>query len=241
MTVEGFHGKGLVNSFHGGDRSTGTLTSPEFRIERNYISFLIGGGGFEGKTCINLELDGKVVRTAVGPNTNPGGSERLSKTGWSVSDLNGKSARIVVVDNARDGWGHINVDHIVFTDEKPPAMLAKAERTLKAGGSHLVLPIKDSGPMRKMRVLANGAEVRAFDIELADGLADWWATLDVSTWQGKQLTLSVDQLPEDSLALVSIQNSDLLKDRYDERLRPLIHFSPVRGWTNDPNGLVFFQ
>src|SRR3954471_22148903 len=70
MAVEGFHGKGLVNSFHGGDRSTGTLTSPEFRIERNYISFLIGGGGFDGKTCINLQVDGKVVRTAVGPNTN---------------------------------------------------------------------------------------------------------------------------------------------------------------------------
>jgi len=45
MPVEGFQGHGLVSSFHGGDKSTGTLTSPEFKIKRNFIRFLIGGGG----------------------------------------------------------------------------------------------------------------------------------------------------------------------------------------------------
>jgi hypothetical protein len=48
MAVSGFVGKGLVNSFAGGDRSTGKLTSPKFRIERKYIGFLIGGGGIRG-------------------------------------------------------------------------------------------------------------------------------------------------------------------------------------------------
>src|SRR5690242_11364432 len=37
MHVEGFHGKGLVNSFFKGDGTTGTLTSPEFAIDRKYI------------------------------------------------------------------------------------------------------------------------------------------------------------------------------------------------------------
>ena len=45
MQVDGFAGKGLVNSFRKGDDSTGRLTSPEFKIERAGISFLIGGGG----------------------------------------------------------------------------------------------------------------------------------------------------------------------------------------------------
>src|SRR5438552_19102921 len=52
MPVSGFLGKGLVNSFLGGDGPTGTLTSPDFRIERKTIPFLIGGGGYPGKTCI---------------------------------------------------------------------------------------------------------------------------------------------------------------------------------------------
>src|SRR5438105_8875882 len=44
MPVSGFQGKGLVNTFFNGDKTTGTLTSPEFKIERKHIAFLIGGG-----------------------------------------------------------------------------------------------------------------------------------------------------------------------------------------------------
>ena len=33
MDVSGFEGKSLVNSFRGGDRSTGTLTSPPIAVE----------------------------------------------------------------------------------------------------------------------------------------------------------------------------------------------------------------
>src|SRR3989442_15719070 len=54
MPVSGFIGKGLVNSYHGGDDSTGTLTSPPIKIERKYVNFLIGGGKYPGETCINL-------------------------------------------------------------------------------------------------------------------------------------------------------------------------------------------
>src|SRR5208283_4355925 len=110
MSVEGFLGHGLVNSFHGGDDSTGTLASPEFRIERKLINFLIGGGGFAGKTCMNLLVDGQVVRTATGPNIEPGGSEMLAPASWDVSEFAGRSAVIQIVDNAIGGWGHINVD-----------------------------------------------------------------------------------------------------------------------------------
>src|SRR6266542_1394485 len=34
MPVSGYLGKGLVNSYLGGDAATGTLTSPEFKVER---------------------------------------------------------------------------------------------------------------------------------------------------------------------------------------------------------------
>src|SRR5216110_2624876 len=51
--VDGFLGRGLVNSFLQGDRPRGTLTSPAFPINRDYITFLIGGGAHQGRTCIN--------------------------------------------------------------------------------------------------------------------------------------------------------------------------------------------
>src|SRR5688572_19831468 len=68
MPVDGFKGKGLVNSFHQGDKTTGTLTSPEFKIERRYIGFLIGGGKNEEKLALKLMVDGSAVRSSTGPN-----------------------------------------------------------------------------------------------------------------------------------------------------------------------------
>ena len=118
MQVEGFVGKGLVNSYHGGDGATGRLTSPPVKIQRRFITFLIGGGGWDDETCMNLVVDGKVVRTATGPNTAAvaaNGSNR--RLGTSASSL-GREATIVIVDERQDGWGHINVDQIVQTDDR---------------------------------------------------------------------------------------------------------------------------
>ncbi|MFO0969341.1 MAG: DUF4980 domain-containing protein [Gemmataceae bacterium] len=244
MPVTGFRGKGLVNSFRGGDGPTGTLTSPEFIIERRYISFLIGGGGYPGKTCMNLLVDGKVIHSATGPNTEPGGSEQLEAAGWDVGALKGKKARLEIVDNASGGWGHINVDHIVFTDRKPPMPSAKATREVEVTSRFLFFPVKNGAKQRKVNVVVDGKIERFFDVELADAKADWWAPLDVSAWRGKKLTIEAGRAPAGSAALASIDQGDELKgdaDLYREPLRPQFHFSPKRGWTNDPNGLVFFN
>ena len=119
MHVTGYRGKGLVNSFLEGDRTTGTLTSPPLTIERRYLSFLIGGGGYAGTTCMNLLHEGKVVRTTAGPNTEAGGSEELVQDAWDLADLSGKTVTIQIVDKRTGGWGHVNVDHIVLSAEKP--------------------------------------------------------------------------------------------------------------------------
>ena len=67
--VSGFKGKRLVNSFIGGDNTTGKLTGQPFTIKRNYIHFLIGGGSHPN-TQIRLIVDGKVVRAASGATRN---------------------------------------------------------------------------------------------------------------------------------------------------------------------------
>src|SRR5947208_10147472 len=159
MPVTGFLGRGLANSYHGGDDSTGTLTSPPFTVERRHINFLIGGGKHPGETCINLLLDGKVVRTATGPNDRPGGSEQLDWHTWDVAELAGKSAVIEIVDKHTGGWGHINIDHIVQSDQKLQA--APARREFLIGSRFLNLPVKTGAPKRRMRFeAAGGATVR---------------------------------------------------------------------------------
>ncbi|MFN7286635.1 MAG: 2,6-beta-D-fructofuranosidase, partial [Verrucomicrobiota bacterium] len=247
MHVDGFNGAGLVNSFNKGDDSTGSLTSPEFRLERKYLSFLIGGGMNAEKLALQLLVDGKAVRSATGPNDRPGGTEALAQGSWDVSELSGKSATLRIIDEAKGSWGHINVDHIMQTDVKPkgpPPLISNAERSLTASARYLHLPIKNGAPKRVVTLLVDGKVVVRNDIELADGTPDWWAPMEVSAWQGKPVTLRVDKLPEDSTALSSIGQSDTIRnndDLYREPLRGQFHFSPQRGWNNDPNGCVFYN
>ncbi len=239
MPVTGYLGKGLVNSFHGGDQSTGTLTSPPFKVERRYINFLVGGGKYPGKTCINLLVDDKVVRTATGPNDKPGGSEALDWACWDVAELEGRSAVIQIVDDATGGWGHINVDHIVQSDRKRTTEPLRREIVLDK--RYLNLPVKTGAPKRRVRFEVGGATVREFDIELAEGKPDFWAFADVSPFRGKKLVIEA-KLPDGSKALEAVTASDEIAgaaDLYGEKYRPQFHFTSRRGWLNDPNGLVY--
>lgn len=57
--VRGFEGKRFLNTYHGGDKTEGIMTSPEFVIERDYLNFLIGGGN-TGEDGPLKPIDGKI-------------------------------------------------------------------------------------------------------------------------------------------------------------------------------------
>ena len=109
--MSGFQGKGLVNTWPGTDAPKGKLTSPSFTIDRRFITFLIGGGNHPRQTCINLLVDGKIVRSSTGRDTDAMVGEH-----WDVRDLAGKTATIEIVDNHSGGWGHIDIDQIELRD-----------------------------------------------------------------------------------------------------------------------------
>lgn len=241
MAVSGYKGKRLVNSFNGGDAATGTLISPQFKLQRRYITFLIGGGKDLEKTCVGLKVDGKVVRTATGPNDKPGGSEALHQASWDVREFLSKNAVIEVVDNATGGWGHVNLDHIVQTDTKPPVAVPLVKRTFTGSGRYLNLPIKDGAPLKRVKLLMDGKLVVANNIGLADDKPDWWAPMDLGDAKGP-VTLEVQDALETVLKPVTRTTKPKgMEGLYQEKLRGQFHFSPARGWTNDPNGMVYYK
>ncbi|MDQ4501366.1 GH32 C-terminal domain-containing protein [Sinomonas sp. ASV322] len=69
------------------------------------------GGEADTQTTVNLVVNGQVVRTATGQN-----SEHLAWASWNVSDLIGQNAQIQIIDKGTASWGHILVDQIIFED-----------------------------------------------------------------------------------------------------------------------------
>lgn len=109
--VTGFLGRGYASSYHGGDRSTGSLTSAEFVLARPYLNFLIGGGNHPGDTCLNLIVEGKVVKSATGTDF-----EKLHWHSWQLFEWLNKKARLEILDRHTGGWGHINLDEVTLSD-----------------------------------------------------------------------------------------------------------------------------
>ena len=130
-----------------GDAPQGILESIPFKIIGEQISFMIEGGnhpwveGGVGSTCVNLEIDGKMVRTATGRDTETFRTEK-----WDVSDLKGEKAVIRLYDMNSGGWGHINFDNVYQVDAngdkipwervtavEPAGKLSTAWGTIKQG------------------------------------------------------------------------------------------------------------
>lgn len=111
---------------HEADGHLGTLTSPEFTIVRDYVHFLIGGGEHE-ETRVELEVDGEVVASVQGRN-----SDHLHAAQFDVREWRGRTARIVAVDEHTGGWGHVDIDHVVFSNDASEAALAMEYAPAKA-------------------------------------------------------------------------------------------------------------
>ncbi len=237
--VSGYKGKGLVNTYLNGDDTTGTLTSPKFEIERNYITFLIGGGSHKD-TCIRLVVGDNVVASRSGND-----DEQLTKAYFDVKKYKGKTAQLQIVDNAKGGWGHVNVDHILLTDEKPKApVFGKFQRDFEVDKKFLIIPITNGAKKCQIEVSVDGEPVRRYQTELArdPDNVDWWAFFTIEQYKGRPANVSVNHAAKKCFDMIKQADKVPGSDTWgDEKLRPQFHFSQKVGWNNDPNGMVYYD
>jgi levanase len=73
----------------------GRLTSPEFTIDGDLMSLLVGGGGGKARVGVRLLVDGQPVRSiqAIGTGS-------LVPRLWDVAELRGQKARLEVFDQS---------------------------------------------------------------------------------------------------------------------------------------------
>lgn len=113
--------------------------------------------------------------------------------------------------------------------------------SLKITKRYLNLPVSHQVDRAVMTFEADGRTARSFEIRLAPGLPDYWVFCDVSAFRDKELKISYDG---DSGGLEKIYQADEIagyENLYKEANRPQLHFTPKRGWHNDPNGLIYYE
>ncbi|MFB6722170.1 GH116 family glycosyl hydrolase [Kribbella sp. NPDC056345] len=173
------------------DGSQGTLTSRVFTIDRRYITVWTGGGSNPATTAVNLLVDGAVVATATGADMEP-----LDAICWSVGRWAGKSAQIQIIDKSTGGWGHVNVDRIIFSD-RPIRQQPVADRT--DAGSFALATVEPGAVVRRS-IAAWSTPSELFDA--ADGPAE----VDGSDTQVGTVAVSVRLAPGESRTLRFVQS-----------------------------------
>lgn len=235
--VKSFQGKYFANSFYGGDDLRGTLISDEFTIERDYINFLIGGGMGED-TYIELVVDGKSVIKS----RSIFESESLNRLAWDVKAYKGQKAQIRIVDNARGSWGHILIDDIYQSNQSKSNFMVDYQVKFDAEQKYILLPIEDDGPESVIQLSVNGSKVGVpMNIHVAQTRIDYWVPIDISTYKGKNVSLTFAHVKKTDIGYSKIKQSDSFDFDYNETYRPLYHVSPAHGWMNDPNGMVYYD
>ena len=239
----GFWGAGWSTRSSRGDGSTGTLTSPPFRIERPYLNFLIGGGRFPGKTCVDLVIDGKVVRTATGPNDKPGGTEQLDWAAWDVHELRARP-RSCGSSTTRPAAGGISTStrssRAIAARASPPARpragrrpsgtcTCRSGKKPRCGGCALRPAGGSSASLTSSSPMAQ---------------PDFQVFLDLQAVSGADARHSRPSCRPSSKALEQITLRRTVPDAgrlYHEPRRPQFHFTSRRGMAERPQRLALVR
>lgn len=233
--VTNYNGLYLANSFNKGDSSTGSLTSSEFIIERDYINFLLGGGAKKG-IYIELLVDG-VSLLKSHPLYN---SEALKLRTWDVYNYKGKKAQIKIVDEQQGKWGHILVDDILQSDQPKSRIEENYSITISGDKNYILIPIQDTIPEKQVSLLVDGKPVFSpMDIRIAETAVSYWVPINVEEFKGKNIELNISYIESDHIGYKQIKESDTFHFENGENHRPNYHFTPKYGWMNDPNGMVY--
>lgn len=112
----GHQGNYWIGSFEiNGDAPQGTLTSAAFKVTQPWAAFLVAGGRQAGTRVELVRADTKEVFFKTSGYDN----EQLRPVVVDLQSQQGKEIFIRLVDEASDGWGHINFDNFKFYAARP--------------------------------------------------------------------------------------------------------------------------
>lgn len=113
---------------------------------------------------------------------------------------------------------------------------------------YLLLPVEESMDDATVNVLINGSMPQnTFAVRLARNKVEYYVPLDLTPYKDGEIVLNINT-PQGRESVREAKGdacwkSMKLSDTFDrtnvEKYRPAFHHTPVYGWMNDPNGMVY--
>jgi fructan beta-fructosidase len=189
--VSGYQGERLANSFHGFDASTGTLTSPEFTVQDDFLNFLVGGGNHPHNPEEILDPPAPVATSMIADFD--GGSYG---EGWTIEgNAFGTAPSTGTIGDQQEvtgfeGSGLVNtfIDHdaAVGTLTSPEFEITSDYVNFLIGGGHH--PMSEPDPTA-VNLVVDGEVVRTATGKDAERLT--WSAWDVTGLRGQTARLEV--------------------------------------------------
>ncbi len=102
---------------------------------------------------------------------------------------------------------------------------------------YLLLPIQEEKEEAKVLLSTGSPTDTWMDIRLAQNGADYYVPFELGN--GKTATVKILGLKKNALATNLMKLSDTFDTTNTDFYRPSYHFTPLYGWMNDPNGMVY--
>lgn len=121
----------------------------------------------------------------------------------------------------------MNIEH------KGDTTIIKVENPTK----YLLLPIQEEKDEAQVLLDTGSTDDTWMDVRLAQNGSDYYVPFALG--KGKTATVKILGLKKDALALNLLKLSDTFDTTNTDYYRPSYHFTPLYGWMNDPNGMVY--
>ncbi len=111
---------------------------------------------------------------------------------------------------------------------------------VKGVKKYLLLPIQDNAPEGKICIVVDNQQQGVVaNVRLARDKVDYYVPFDLSAYEGKDISIDVQGMPESSLCWEKMNLTDTFDMTNREKFRPVYHHTPAYGWMNDPNGMFY--
>ena len=103
---------------------------------------------------------------------------------------------------------------------------------------YLLLPIQEAASEGKVKLDTGSPADMAMDVRLAVDSIEYYVPFELP--QGvEEATVTIGKVPSGAVCWENIQLSDTFNTANTDYYRPIYHHTPLYGWMNDANGLVY--